>query len=44
MAWLTLASAASVVIGTSLGYFIRAAYHHRCRINELRRQGVVSYR
>jgi hypothetical protein len=41
MAWFTILSAAGVLVGTSLGYFIRVAYNHRRKINELRKQGVV---
>lgn len=42
MAWLTISSTAGVVLCTCLGYLVHAVYNHRRKINELRKQGVVS--
>jgi hypothetical protein len=39
MAWLT---AVTVLAVTFLGSFVRKAYIHRSRINQLQKQGVVS--
>ena len=38
----SLLSVLGVVVATGLAYFIAAAYRHRSRINQLRKQGFVS--
>lgn len=38
----TLVKLAIPPILTALGYGLHCAYQHRCKINELRKQGVVS--
>ncbi|KAK8053073.1 cytochrome P450 [Apiospora saccharicola] len=43
MAWLTVLSTAGILLTTYLGYFIQNIYNHRRKINELRKQGVVTH-
>ncbi|KAI1212618.1 putative cytochrome P450 [Annulohypoxylon truncatum] len=40
MAWLTILSAAGVMLCTTLVYLTQVVYNHRRKINELRKQGV----
>lgn len=42
MAWLTISSTAGVLMCTCFAYVVHAVYNHRRKINELRKQGVVS--
>ncbi|KUI57505.1 hypothetical protein VP1G_04778 [Cytospora mali] len=40
MAWLTILSTTGALLFTCLGYLVHIVYNHRCRINELRKQGI----
>ncbi|KAI3396897.1 hypothetical protein diail_11601 [Diaporthe ilicicola] len=42
MAWLSILSTDGVLLSTCLGYLVHVVYSHRRKINELRKQGVVS--
>lgn len=42
MAWITVLSTAGALLVTGIGYLANITYNHRRKINELRKQGVVS--